>query len=77
MKLVTLLSRVTALCFAAFSIGVIFDMHAGALFGCAVSAFLLLTVTHDYSGPVRRWEPRLVGDADPARRSASTLRLAA
>ncbi len=73
MKSVTFATRATAIATAAFAVGLIFNVAAGALFIVAVSAFMTLTVVRDYARPARRWQPKVTA----ARRSPQRLRLAA
>lgn len=54
MKFVSFFSRLAALAFAAFVIGVVLNTQALAFFAFAVSAFILLIVAGDYAPPTRR-----------------------
>jgi len=78
MKLVTLLSRATALSAAAFALALIFNEYAGVFYTVAASAFLLLIAARDYAPRARRWEPRTgTSPVAPHPRTVQALRLAA
>ena len=78
MKLVSILTRVTAGAAAVLAVAILFNTHAIAAYATATSAFLLLILARDYSSQARRWQPRLVPTHQPpSRRSRQSFRLAA
>jgi len=58
MKLVSHLTHLAALGFAAFLFGLAFDTQALALFSFATCAFLLLAFAHDYTPRAAYGRPR-------------------
>lgn len=77
MKLISLLTRVTAGTAAVFAIAFLSNWHASAAYAIATSAFLLLIVARDYSPRARRWQPRLAPvHRTPGARAKQRLRLA-
>ncbi|HVU23078.1 MAG TPA: hypothetical protein VHE13_03065 [Opitutus sp.] len=78
MKLISVLTRVTAGAAAALAVAILFNTYAGAAYAVATSAFLLLIVARDYSPRAPRWQPRLVPThRTPPRRRSQSFRLAA
>ena len=78
MKLVSILSRVTAVAAVASAIAFLSNWHAGAVYAAATSAFLLLIFARDYSPRARRWTPRVApAHRTPPARSRQRFGLAA
>jgi hypothetical protein len=81
MKLVSFFSRLAALAFATFVVGLVLNTQALALFAFAVSAFIVLIVVGDYAPRTSRGR-RHVGavvafSATPAAVATSPAKLAA